>query len=63
MSSFKEHTKFNFLLNGALIDDTSKLFNNGFDSKKSRTIDLREGEKIDNKELKKLIERAYKKQI
>ena len=60
ITSFKEHTKYNFIHNGALIDDPAKLLNNGFESKKSRSIDLREGEKINTKELKKLIEQAYK---
>jgi hypothetical protein len=55
MSSFKAHTKYNFIHNGALINDPAKLFNNGFESKKSRAIDLRQGEKADIRELKKLI--------
>lgn len=58
MSAFKEHTKYNFIQNGALIDDSDKLFNNGLESKKSRGIDLREKEKIDNTKLKALIKRA-----
>ena len=58
MGSFKEHTKYNFLHNGALIEDPASLFNNGLESKKSRGIDLREGESVNSKELKKLIERA-----
>ena len=40
MSAFKQHTKFNFIRNGAEIVDTDSLFNNGFDSKKSRGIDI-----------------------
>lgn len=59
MGSFKEHTKFNFMHNGALIEDPAKLFNNGLESKKNRSIDLREGEPVNAKELKKLIERAH----
>jgi hypothetical protein len=55
MSAFKEHTKYNFILNGALIDDPAGLFNNGLDSKKSRGIDLREGESISQADLKTLI--------
>src|ERR1700712_1530747 len=42
MSAFKDHTKYNFILNGALLDDPASLFNNGFESKKSRGIDLTE---------------------
>jgi hypothetical protein len=36
MASFKEHTKYNFIHNGALIDDPTGLFNNGLESAKSR---------------------------
>lgn len=61
MGAFKEHIKYNFVLNGALIDDPKGLFNNGLESKKSRSIDLSEGEKVDPKELKKLIAQAYQK--
>jgi hypothetical protein len=56
MAAFKSHTKYNFMANGALIDDSKKLFNNGFDSKKSRGIDLQEGQKIMKEDLKLLIE-------
>ena len=58
MSSFKEHTKYNFIMNGALLKDSDSLFNNGLESKKSRGIDLREKEKIDIKELENLIEQS-----
>lgn len=58
MSAFKAHTKYNFILNGALLNDTDKLFNNGLDSKKSRGIDLHENETIDAKKLKALTEQA-----
>ncbi|MDB5165853.1 MAG: hypothetical protein JWM00_743 [Candidatus Saccharibacteria bacterium] len=61
MSAFKAHTKYNFILNGALIDDPHKLFNNGLDSKKSRGIDLHEGETIDEQNLKKLIQASVDK--
>lgn len=57
MSAFKEHVKFNFF-GGAGLKDTHKLFNNGFDSKKHRSIDLREGDKIDEKKLADLITEA-----
>ena len=60
-SAFKAHTKYNFLMNGALLDDPDKLFNNGFDSKKSRAIDLREGEEIDHHKLHTLIEESLKR--
>ena len=43
MSAFKENTKYNFMINGARLEDPDKLFNNGLDSKVSRGIDMREG--------------------
>jgi hypothetical protein len=55
MSAFKAHTKYNFIHNGASLADPDALFNNGFDSKKSRGIDLREGDGIDIDKLKTLI--------
>ena len=58
MSSFKEHAKFNFILNGALLSDTDNLFNNGLESKKSRAIDLRKDEAIDKSKLAKLVQQA-----
>lgn len=61
MASFKAHTKYNFILNGALLDDTNNLFNNGFDSKKSRGIDLQVGKSIDQAALKDLIKQVIGK--
>lgn len=58
MSAFKEHTKYNFIQNGALIDDSDELFNNGLESKKSRGIDLRENQAIDETKLEALIVQA-----
>ncbi len=58
MSSFKAHTKYNFIQNGALLNDKDKLFNNGFESKKSRGIDLREKEQINEVKLEALIKVA-----
>lgn len=58
MSAFKDHTKYNFIQNGALLDDKDTLFNNGFASKKSRAIDLKESEQIDNTKLEQLIRQA-----
>lgn len=60
MSAFKAHTKYNFILNGALVDDPNKLFNNGFDSKKSRSIDLREGQAISQADLQALIDASMR---
>ncbi len=58
MSSFKEHTKYNFIQNGALLSDKDKLFNNGFESKKSRGIDLQKNETIDENKLEALVRLA-----
>jgi len=60
MSSFKAHTKYNFITNGALLADPHKLFNNGFDSKKSRGIDLLEGQSIDKFALEDLVKQSLK---
>ncbi|MDN5275871.1 MAG: hypothetical protein JWN33_520 [Candidatus Saccharibacteria bacterium] len=61
MSAFKAHTKYNFIANGALVDDANHLFNNGFDAKKSRAIDLREDAIIDRASLKALIKASLDK--
>jgi hypothetical protein len=61
MSGFKAHTKYNFIGNGALIEDPHHLFNNGFESKKSRGIDLKEGDKINVSQLRALIKLAADK--
>lgn len=58
MSSFKAHTKYNFIANGASLSDPAGLFNNGLESKKSRSIDLRENETIDEVPLENLIRQA-----
>lgn len=58
MSAFKSHVKFNFIGNGALLDDPHALFNNGLESKKSRGIDLREGDTVKVNELKALLHSA-----
>ena len=57
MSAFKKHTKYNFILNGALLDE-QKLFNNGLESKKSRGIDLRDGESVSKDDLAVVIKQA-----
>lgn len=61
MSSFKAHTKYNFIANGATLNDPHGLFNNGLESKKSRSIDLHEGEHIDMPTLTVLVEQAFTK--
>lgn len=60
MSAFKAHVKLNFIGNGALLDDPNELFNNGFDSKKSRGIDMHEADTIDEVQLKALIQSALR---
>lgn len=59
MSGFKAHVKYNFIANGALVGDPDHLFNNGFDSKRSRGIDLREGDSINSLQLKSLIKTSF----
>jgi hypothetical protein len=61
MSTFKAHTKYNFF-NGASLKN-QRLFNNGLDSKKSRGIDLREGETLDSKELHSMVNEAINIQV
>jgi hypothetical protein len=58
MATFKNHTKYNFILNGALLDDPGHLFNNGLESKKSRGIDLLEGQAVDQDLLADLVHAA-----
>lgn len=60
MSAFKEHTKYNFILNGALLAE-QELFNNGLESKKSRGVDLHDGELVDKGELAEVIKQALDK--
>lgn len=61
MASFKAHTKYNFIHNGAQLDDKAGIFNNGLESKKSRSIDLNEGQTIDSAALIALISQAIEK--
>jgi hypothetical protein len=44
-----------------LLDDPKGLFNNGLESKKSRAIDLHEGESIDSKALEALVTQSFQK--
>lgn len=61
MGSFKLYSKFNFMANGAQLSDPHKLFNNGLESKRSRSIDLPEGQTIDRAQLKALLAEAIEK--
>lgn len=58
MGAFKSHVKYNFISNGALLNDVDHLFNNGLESQKSRSIDLQEGDVIDSSRLTALIKQA-----
>ncbi len=57
MSTFKEHTKYNFF-NGAQLTDSHKLFNSGLESKRNRSINLQAGEQVDESALAQLIAEA-----
>jgi len=54
---FKEHLKLNFF-KGALIEDPHGLFNAGLDAKTSRSIDICEGDKLDERALVHLVRLA-----
>ena len=58
MAAFKNRVKYNFIMNGAALSDPGTLFNNGLESAKSRSIDLTEGQTIDQAELQQLISQA-----
>jgi hypothetical protein len=57
LSAFKDHVKINFF-HGAALSDPHGLFNAGLDAKAMRSIDLFEGDKIDESALKELIRTA-----
>jgi hypothetical protein len=57
LGAFKDHLKVNFF-KGASLDDPKGLFNAGLDAKASRSIDLHEGDSIDEQALKDLIRAA-----
>ncbi|MDB5716430.1 MAG: hypothetical protein JWO15_3827 [Sphingomonadales bacterium] len=61
MAAFKNHVKYNFIMNGAALDDPSQIFNNGLHSAKSRSIDLTEGQTIKPENLSELISQALAK--
>ncbi len=56
-SGFTAHVKFNFF-QGAALTDSNKLFNSGLDSKKHRSLNIAEGEKVNSSNLKDLIKQA-----
>jgi hypothetical protein len=55
--TFKQTVKLNFF-QGAFLEDPQKLFNAGLDAKKTRAIDFREGDAVDEPALKELIRAA-----
>lgn len=55
--AFKQAIKMNFF-QGALLEDPHSLFNAGLDAKKTRAIDIHEGDTIDESALKELIRAA-----
>lgn len=61
MAAFKNHVKYNFIMNGATLSDPHKLFNNGLESAKSRSIDITEGQKLDSTNVSELIAQALAK--
>jgi hypothetical protein len=54
LGAFKEHVKINFF-KGASLPDPQGLFNAGLDAKATRSIDLLEGDAIDQDALRDLI--------
>ena len=54
---FKDHVKLNFF-KGASLPDPKKLFNAGLEAKATRTIDIAEGDKVNEAALKDLIRAA-----
>ena len=57
IGAFKQTVKINFF-QGAFLEDPQKLFNAGLDAKKTRAIDFREGDSVDEPALKGLIRAA-----
>jgi hypothetical protein len=57
LAAFKDHVKINFF-KGALVEDPHGLFNAGLDAKASRSIDLAEGQQLDDPALQNLVRAA-----
>ena len=57
LGAFKKAVKMNFF-QGAFLEDPQTLFNAGLDAKKTRAIDFREGDAVDESALKDLIRAA-----
>jgi hypothetical protein len=58
MSAFAKHTKYNFF-DGAALADPEHMFNSGLEAKRSRSIDLPEGETLDSDALERLLTAAF----
>lgn len=57
IGAFKEHVKINFF-QGASLKDPRRLFNAGLDAKASRSIDVRQGDVLDEAAFKELVRAA-----
>jgi hypothetical protein len=57
IGAFKEHVKINFF-NGAVLADSTGLFNSGTDAKAMRAIDLRQGDILDEVAFADLLRQA-----
>jgi len=57
VGAFKDHVKLNFF-QGAALSDPSGLFNAGLDAKGSRAIDIKQGEKLNERALRQLVRAA-----
>jgi hypothetical protein len=57
VGAFKDRVKLNFF-KGALLKDSQKLFNAGFEAKATRAIDFHKDDTIDASALKELIREA-----
>ena len=57
LGAFKDHIKINFF-KGASLSDPHHLFNSGLEAKASRSIDLHEGDAINESHLKVLVRAA-----
>ncbi len=56
-SGFKDHVKVNFF-KGASLKDPHRIFNAGLDAKTMRSIDYRQGDKVDSAPLKAMVKAA-----
>ncbi len=56
-AAFKDHVRLNFF-NGAALTDPQHLFNAGLEAKTSRGIDIRDGDKLAEAELRGMVQRA-----